>query len=141
MIEKRYRTMIGADERAMAGLSLGGIHVLNNGLTRSDIFHYVGIFSIGLGMSYGPAGIKIGDPAVIAEYENKNGEALKRAAKDLKLVYYGFGTEDPMRGSLKPTLAVFDKYNIRYTYQESGGGHTWTNWRHYLYDFAPRLFR
>jgi hypothetical protein len=30
---------------------------------------------------------------------------------------------------------------VKHVYNESAGGHTWMNWRDYLADFAPRLFR
>jgi enterochelin esterase family protein len=36
---------------------------------------------------------------------------------------------------------MLDKYGIKYVFHPSDGGHTWINWRRYLYDFAPRLFR
>ena len=32
----------------MAGLSMGGAHTLNWGLTHPELFNYVGIFSMGL---------------------------------------------------------------------------------------------
>ena len=34
-----------------------------------------------------------------------------------------------------------DEKGIPYTYTESDGGHIWRNWRHYLADFLPLLFR
>jgi enterochelin esterase family protein len=36
---------------------------------------------------------------------------------------------------------MLDRSGIRYVYNETGGGHTWLNWRDYLNDFAPRLFK
>jgi len=36
---------------------------------------------------------------------------------------------------------VMERYGIHPIYHESGGGHVWLNWRDYLADFAPRLFR
>ena len=47
---------------------------------------------------------------------------------------YGVGGDPPTRG-------ILDKYGIRHVYNESAGGHTWINWRRYLADFAPRLFK
>jgi hypothetical protein len=37
--------------------------------------------------------------------------------------------------------AMFDKYGLRYTYNEGWGGHTWARWKNHLYVFAPLLFR
>jgi enterochelin esterase family protein len=33
-----------------------------------------------------------------------------------------------------------DSIGFKYTYKESEGGHTWSNWRDYLTEFAPKLF-
>ncbi|MDD4655653.1 MAG: esterase, partial [Bacteroidales bacterium] len=34
-----------------------------------------------------------------------------------------------------------DKIQMPYVYRESEGGHTWTNWRLYLTEFVPLLFK
>jgi len=47
----------------------------------------------------------------------------------------------PPYASVKPTREVFDRFGIAHVYHESEGGHTWMNWRDYLADFAPRLFK
>ena len=51
------------------------------------------------------------------------------------------GKDDFLYGTVAPTRAMFAKYGIADVYNETGGGHTWINWRRYLADFAPRLFR
>ncbi len=45
-IDANYRTIANADNRAMAGLSMGGAHTIQNGLPHPEVFHYIGIFSI-----------------------------------------------------------------------------------------------
>lgn len=125
-IDKNYRTVANADNRAMAGLSMGGAHTIQNGLPHPELFHYIGVFSI---MGGGEA------------YEKANDEALKRAAKTLKLTYYAYGREDPVVRNSAQLKSTLEKYNIKLTLHETGGGHTWINWREYLNDFAPRLFR
>jgi enterochelin esterase-like enzyme len=45
-VDKNYRTLANANNRAMAGLSMGGGHTIQNGLTHPELFHYIGIFSI-----------------------------------------------------------------------------------------------
>ena len=37
--------------------------------------------------------------------------------------------------------AQLEKAGINYHYTESTGGHTWANWRIYLNEFAPSLFK
>jgi enterochelin esterase family protein len=36
---------------------------------------------------------------------------------------------------------MLQKHGFEVAYKESGGAHTWTNWREYLNEFAPLLFR
>lgn len=131
-VDGHFRTRADQASRAMAGLSMGGSHTIRFGLTHPELFDYIGIFSMGLGLQ--------GNNDVTA-YENANDASLKKAAQDLDLVYYAMGTEDFLYGTVEPTRAMFAKYGIVDVYNESGGGHTWINWRRYLADFAPRLFR
>ena len=129
-VEANWRTQSGASSRAMAGLSMGGAHTLRYGLTHPELFGYVGVFSMGFL-----------DTTLVATYEKNNAEALRRGAREFKLVYYAVGKEDFLYRSIAPTRALLAKYGIKDVYNESGGGHTWTNWRRYLVDLAPRLFR
>jgi enterochelin esterase family protein len=132
-VEANYRTLNETATRAMAGLSMGGAHTIQFGLPRSDRFGYIGIFSMGLF-----------DSASVASYESRNAAALKRGAagpQAFKLVYYAIGKDDFLYRTVAPTRAVLDRAGIKYMYHESAGGHTWTNWRDYLADLAPRLFR
>ena len=129
-VEANWRTQSGASARAMAGLSMGGAHTLRYGLTHPELFGYVGVFSMGFM-----------DTTLVAWYEKNNAEALKRGAREFKLVYYAVGKDDFLYRSIAPTRAMLAKYGIKDVYVESGGGHTWTNWRRYLADLAPRLFR
>ncbi len=132
-VDANFRTLTGADNRAMAGLSMGGAHTLNFGLTHPEIFHWIGVFSMGLGLG--------NNQNQVADYEAANDAALKRDVRELKLLYYAIGDDDFLQPTVKPTRAIFDKYGIRYVFHPSPGGHTWINWRRYLEDFAPRLFR
>lgn len=131
-VDGNFRTRADQHSRAMAGLSMGGSHTLRFGLTHPELFDYIGIFSMGLGMQ---------GPADVEAYEQANDAALKKAAADLDLLYYAMGKDDFLYGTVAPTRAMFDKYGLRHVYNETGGGHTWINWRRYLTDFAPRLFK
>jgi enterochelin esterase family protein len=125
-IDRNYRTVANPGHRAMAGLSMGGAHTIVNGLPHPELFHYIGIFSITGG---GEA------------YEKTNDAALKQAATALKLVYYAYGREDFVARNTAQLKGTLTKYGIKFTVHETGGGHTWINWREYLNDFAPRLFQ
>jgi enterochelin esterase-like enzyme len=132
-VDAAFRTEAKPQSRAMAGLSMGGAHTIQFGLPNPDVFRHIGIFSMGLGVG--------GNQDDIKRYEQQNGAALSRSAKSMKLVYYAMGKEDFLYATVAPTRAMLDRAGIHYIYNESGGGHTWINWRRYLEDFAPRLFR
>lgn len=132
-IEASFRTKNSRADRAMAGLSMGGAHTLRFGLTRSDRFAAVGVFSMGLF-----------DTTQVKTYNTQHAAAMRRGAagpQAFSLVYYAMGKDDFLYRTVAPTRAMLDGFGIRYEYNESAGGHTWTNWRDYLAAFAPKLFR
>lgn len=130
-VDASFRTIADADHRAMAGLSMGGAHTIRFGLTRPDRFNYVGIFSMGLGLGTDD----------VTNYSQANDAALRRSAQEMDLVYYAMGDTDFLYGTVAPTRTLLDEYGIDHVYNETDGGHTWINWRRYLKDFLPRLFR
>ena len=131
-VEKTYRVLPGRDNRALAGLSMGGGQTLRVITTHPDEFAYVGIWSAGL----------FGGNA--AEWEQRNAEFLEHAGKfndSVKLLSISVGDKDFLLNASKSLEEVLDKHGIKHETHISGGGHTWINWRHYLKDFAPRLFQ
>jgi enterochelin esterase-like enzyme len=129
-IDGHFRTLNRPSGRGMAGLSMGGAHTLQFGLTHPELFHYIGIFSMGLM-----------NPDRVSAYETANAQALSQSGKSMTLVYYAIGNMDFLYASAAPTKAMMDRYGIKYVVHESDGGHTWINWRRYFADFAPRLFQ
>ena len=129
-VEANFRTLNVPASRAMAGLSMGGAHTIRHGLTHPELFGYIGIFSMGLNAGNEVTG-----------YEAENAAALARAARETRLVYFAMGKDDFLYNRVAPTRAMLDKAGIRHTYNETDGGHTWINWRNYLADFTPKLFR
>jgi enterochelin esterase family protein len=115
-VEGHYRTINEPGSRAMAGLSMGGAHTIQNGLTHPDLFNYIGIFSMGLGMG--------GNTDQVTQYETANNAALKRGAEEFELVYFAMGKDDFLYGTVAPTRGILDKYSIDHVYNESEGGHT-----------------
>lgn len=132
-VDANYRSDARPQARAMAGLSMGGSHTLRNGLTHPDLFRWIGVFSMGLGVG--------DDKGRVGAYARANDAALKQSAQQLKLLYLAMGRDDFLYPTVAPTRALFERYHIAHVYNESGGGHEWPNWRRYLADFAPRLFR
>ena len=127
-VESRYRVITKPEDRAIAGLSMGGAQTLNISLTNLDKFGYAGVFSSGF---FADAG---------AKFEERYGADLADANK-LRLLYMAWGSNDFVVPYTKATMAMFDRHGVKYVTHETGGGHTWANWREYLHDFAPRLFR
>jgi enterochelin esterase-like enzyme len=129
-IEAHYRTKKSRQDRALAGLSLGGLAVLQHGFTHLDRFAYLGVFSSGL---FG------GTDAYAAA--NKSILTNPKTNKRLEVFWFGMGRQDFLYQSGADTRAMFDEYGIRYTYYENAYGHDWFSWKDYLARFAPLLFR
>ena len=51
------------------------------------------------------------------------------------------GDKDFTLSGSKALAELLEKHGIKHELHISGGGHTWINWRHYLSELAPRLFR
>ena len=125
--EKTYRISAKADDRAIAGLSMGGNQTLQVGLTHLDAFHYIGAFS-----------------PVVMNPEQAFKDALADPAgtnKKLKLFYIYIGKLDTLYASNQAFNKVLDDHKIKHTFVETEEWHVWRVWRDYLADFAPRLFR
>jgi enterochelin esterase family protein len=61
--------------------------------------------------------------------------------KELKLAWFATGSEDFLLNTTKSSVEMFQKHGFSPVYKETGGGHTWINWRNYLNEFAPMLFQ
>ena len=131
-VERNFRTLPGRDNRAIAGLSMGGQQTLNIGLTNLDKFSQLGVFSSGW---FGPDGA--------ATFAKNNATVLSdpKINDRIRVFWFATGKEDFVLPSTKAALAMLDQNKIRYSYKETEGGHTWPNWRAYLNEFVPLLFR
>lgn len=135
-IEKNYRTLTGRDNRAIAGLSMGGGHTQTITNNNPGMFGYIGVYSMGI-MNMGQQ-----NPAD-AERIEKERIAKLTALKDSgqKLYWIACGKDDFVYKGVVTLRETLDKVGLKYTYRESTGGHTWANWRIYLSEFAPQLFK
>ena len=125
-IEKSFRVSVDKDNRAIAGLSMGGGHTVAATNGNPGMFGYIGVFSMG---------IREVSPATEAQFA-----ALK--AGGVKLYYVGCGVKDPLAYAGSQALAdLLKRQGFVSLFNETPGGHTWANWRIYLADLAPRLFR
>jgi enterochelin esterase-like enzyme len=132
--DANYRTIPDSKSRALAGLSLGGMHTLYTGIRNTNMFSYLGVFSSGWI-------IPMMNTLADAQYDFiKTNSGLLNT--NLKLLWIAMGgKEDIAYKNCQIMLNRFNELNIRYTYSEYPGGHTWPVWRNNLYNFAPLLFR
>jgi enterochelin esterase-like enzyme len=88
-------------------------------------------------------GAKPKGDAPAADWEEQHKAALGNAAlkKDLRLLWFSTGSDDFLVETTRNTVAMLQKHGFTPVYKETGGGHTWDNWREYLREFAPQLFR
>ncbi len=133
-IEKHFRVIANQENRAVAGLSMGGLQTQRIALAYSNLFAYYGVMSMGL-LEQDRFGIDT--KKWHNEYE-QNIETLKNSGYKLYRLYCG--TDDFLYESVIYLRKKLDEYGFQYEYIETGGGHTWANWREYLTDLTPRLF-
>jgi enterochelin esterase-like enzyme len=140
-VEKNYRVLTDRQNRAIAGLSMGGYQTLNIAVPHLDQFAYVGVFSSGI---FDNGGARGAAPAQFGHtWETQNLASLDNAAarRGVKLLWFGTGKDDFLIETTKNTVALLKKHGFSPVFVESEGGHTWLNWRDYLSEFAPQLFR
>jgi len=132
MIEKTYRVRPGRENRAMAGLSMGGMQTFLTTLANLDKFAYIGGFSGSTGVRGGSFDPKTSNNGVFADAAAFN--------KKVKVLFLGIGSmEGPGARNFGEGLT---KAGINNVYFESAGtAHEWLTWRRCLNDFAPRLFK
>jgi len=133
-VEKNYRVLPDAKSRALAGLSLGGMHTLYTGIKNTDMFSYLGVFSSGWII---PMMSTLADAQYAFMKDNTD-----KINSNLKQLWIAMGgKEDIAYKNCQLMLDKLKELNIKYTYSEYPGGHTWPVWRNNLYNFAPLLFR
>jgi enterochelin esterase-like enzyme len=131
-VESNFRVIAERDYRAVSGLSMGGMQTMNLSLNYPQVFSYYGLMSIGL-IDYARMGIPP-DPDQDAKIN-----LLKNSG--YKLYWIGCGKDDFLYQSAQNLLKKLDEHGLKYTYRESTGGHSWANWRIYLSELAPLLFK
>ncbi len=131
-VERTYRVLPGRENRAMAGLSMGGMQTFLTTLSNLDKFTYIGGFSGSCGGRGGTF-----DPKTSC-----NGAFADPAAfnKKVKVLFLGIGSaEGPGTKNFSDQLTQAGIHNVYF--ESPGTAHEWLTWRRCLKDFAPRLFR
>lgn len=124
-IEKTYPTLTDRENRAIAGLSMGGGQSLNFGLGNLDKFAWVGGFSSAPNTKM---------PEVLVP----NPEETK---KKLKLLWISCGDKDGLITYGKRLHDYLLEKNVPHVYYLEPGGHDFKVWKNGLYMFSQFLFK
>lgn len=127
-VEARYRVSPGRENRAIAGLSMGGGQSLRIGLGHLDLFSAIASFSGAV-----PADFETRFAALLQDYNGTN--------QKIKTLFIGCGQQDSLFGRSKNLSELLTKYQVRHTFHPIDGVHNYTVWRKYLAEYAPLLFR
>ena len=117
-VDANFRTMANKDNRAMAGLSMGGMETKMITLNNPDVFAYYGLLSGGL---YAPADIK--------------------DKSKVKLIFLSCGSKERPDGVKKATEELKAAGFNAVSYVSEGTAHEFQTWRRSLYQLAPLLFK
>ena len=127
-IERKYRVAAGRENRAIVGLSMGGGHALQIGLSHLDVFNAVGAFSSAV-----PGNFESRFKALLDDPDGTNAK--------LKLLWIGCGKQDPAFARNQTLSAVLTSHKIQTTFRATEGRHNYAVWRRYLAEVVPLLFR
>lgn len=125
MIEETYRVKEGRENRAIVGLSMGGLHALTIGFSELDTFSVVGSFSGAI-----PAHEVL--EAAISDPEATN--------EKIELLWIACGKDDFLLDENKALIELLEQGRIEHEWLLTEGAHSWPVWRDYLTQFVPRLF-
>ncbi len=132
-IESNYKVKKGANNTALAGLSMGGLETMDSYMAFPDRFAYINVMSSGWFTT---------DTEMYEKGEARLREIEPTLKKTVKyLIFTQGGPEDIAYENCKQMLTIYDKLGFDYDYSEMPGGHSWYVWRHDLYNFAQKCFK
>jgi len=154
-VDHNFRTKADRDNRAIAGLSMGGAQTAHTALTNLDKFSWVGLFSSAVPLlpgvhatipfpadaakRRGPGLGEVIDPVKFVERYPVVGPELNNR---LHLLYLGVGKADGLVESDESIRKMLDEHGVKYvTFDLPDYGHDWNFWRLALQDFSVRLFK
>ena len=123
LVESSYKVSTAPEDRAIAGLSMGGLEALTIGLLHTEEFRWVGGFS---------SAVHLVDPATLPHIQP---DAAPR------LLWVSCGTSDQLLQVNRTLAAALAADGLKVMPVETPGGHVWPVWRDNLAHFAPLLFQ
>ena len=132
-VESNFRVKANKENRALTGLSMGGLQTMNTSFDHPELFNYIGVMSMGFA-DLSRFGIEVD--------HSKRKEQIQALKKENPALYWiACGEDDFLYESVVTMRKELDSEKFNYVYRESPGGHTWKNWRIYLSEFTPMLFK
>jgi len=131
-VENHYRILKGKENRAIAGLSMGGGQAFVLGMRNMDKFSYIGDFS---------AGILSEDNFDLDKYVPGFTADPTKANEQLRLLWISCGTKDPRYQGHLNFADRLNKWGVRNEFHHEEAGHEWKFWRSQLNEFAQQLFK
>jgi enterochelin esterase-like enzyme len=124
-IERKYSVHTNRENRALAGLSMGGGQSLNFGLAHLDVFAWVGGFSSAPNTK--PPAELVPDPAA--------------AREKLKLLWLACGNKDGLIRISQGVHNYLKEKNVPHVWHVDSNAHDGTEWANNLYLFAQYIFK
>jgi enterochelin esterase-like enzyme len=121
-VDTHFRTIADQPNRAMAGLSMGGMQTRGIAVANLDKFSHIGIFSGG--------SIALTNITDLAAFKKK-----------VKLVFVTYGSRENGVAGKANVAALREAGITSFFYESPDTGHEWLTWRRSLYQFAPLLFQ
>ena len=123
-VESNYPVLVDRENRALAGLSMGGGQSLNIGLSQLGRFAWIGAFS----------------PAPNTKTPEELIPNPQEAAR-LRLLWLSCGDQDNLKEISDRTQAYLAEHGVPHIWLEESGGHDWPVWKSGLYHFSQCLFK
>ncbi len=123
-VETEYHASKKREDRAIAGLSMGGLEALSTGLNNTDKFAYV-----------------VGLSSAAASVDQARLSTLNPKSANLKLLWIACGAEDHLLEPNRQFISFLKSKDMPVTAIETPGMHTWMVWRDNLVHFSPLLFQ
>jgi enterochelin esterase family protein len=150
-LESHDHVLADREDRAIAGLSMGGADALYVGLRNIDKFAWVGGFSgayvlwpgamVSVPPTPGLSGPGAGQGLNLEVVQKIFPDLAENSAK-LRLFYISIGSQDNLLPANQQFKEWLDGQKIKFMFTETPGySHVWSYWRISLADFAPHLFR
>jgi len=127
-VERKYRVARGRENRAIVGLSMGGGHALQIGLSLLELFSAVAAVRSAV-----PANFESRFKPLLDDPDGTN--------KKLKQLWIGCGRQDPAFERNQKLSELLTAHKVRNTFYPTEGLHNFAVWRRYLVEVAPLLFR